>query len=125
MELGLSAEDRELKALAAETTRALAVLDATRLETLAAYCEALMRKLGPELIDRDWRKDLPRQAREAQGDMAVLGRVLEATRANVSVMKRLSEMRLGQLEYSARSAEAIAAGPAGTGSQAENGDGNH
>ena len=32
--------------------------------------------------------------------MAVLGRVLEATRANLNVMNRLRELRTGRLEYS-------------------------
>ena len=32
--------------------------------------------------------------------MAVFARVLEATRANLKVMKRLRELRVGRLEYS-------------------------
>ena len=48
------------------------------------------------------KSDLARQAREAAADMAVLGRVLEATRANLNVMRRLRELRERRLEYSER-----------------------
>ncbi len=119
----LGAANPELKALAAEASRALAALDAARLEELAVYCEALIRKLGPELMERDGRRKMARQVREAQDDMAVLGRVLEATRANLCVMTRLREIRLGQIEYKALGGMAI--GSIGTGSQAGDGDGNH
>ena len=124
-ELGAGQANPELKALVAEASRALAALDAARLEELAACCEALIRKLGPEYAERDWRRELARQAREAESGMAVFGRVLEATQANLNVMKRLKEMRLGELEYKARGGAPIAAGSAWAGPQAENGDGNH
>ena len=48
------------------------------------------------------KRELARQAREAQADMAVFARVLEATRANLNVMRRLREMRDRRLEYSER-----------------------
>jgi hypothetical protein len=42
------------------------------------------------------------EAREAAGEMAVFARVLDATRENLSVMRRLRELRAGRLEYSER-----------------------
>ena len=92
----------ELKELAVEASRALARLDSTRLEELALSCQALTRARNTEDIGE--RTLLVQQAREAQADMAVFARVLEATRANLSVMKRLRELRTGQLEYTERQA---------------------
>jgi len=45
------------------------------------------------------RAELVRQARDASHDMAIFGRVLEATRANLDVMRRLRERRGGPMEY--------------------------
>jgi len=59
-----------LRELVLEASRGLALLDADRLE-----------------------------AREAAGDMAVFARVLEATRANLNVMRRLHESHRDRLEY--------------------------
>lgn len=92
----------DLKELVMEASRALATLDAARLEELALSCEAFNRELataGPE--DRVL---LERQARAARGEMAVLGRVLEGTRGNLTVMNRLGELRAGRLEYGERAA---------------------
>jgi aminopeptidase N len=86
-----------LKELVVEASRALARLDADRLEELALSCQALNRDLAQQ--DGDGRAALAREAREAVGDMAVLARVLEATRANLNVMNRLRDLRAGQLEY--------------------------
>ena len=93
----------ELKGLVAEASRALAHLDAERLEELALSCRALNRGLeltSLEPMSSDKRGTLARQAREARGDMAVLGRLLEVTQANMRVMNRLRELRGGPLEYS-------------------------
>jgi len=79
----------ELKELVREASRALASLDAGRLEELALSCQALNRELPPS-------SELVIQAREAARDMAVFGRVLEATRANLQVMNRLRELRAGR-----------------------------
>jgi hypothetical protein len=87
----------ELKELVAEASRALARLDADRLEELALSCQALNRDLIP--LSVDGRAALARQAREAAGDMAVFARVLEATQANLNVMNRLRELHRGRLEY--------------------------
>jgi len=82
----------ELKALVAEASRALAVLDADRLEELAQVCLQLNRPLAN-------RPGIARQAREMAGEMAVLARVLEATRSNLEVMRRLRDLREGRVGY--------------------------
>jgi hypothetical protein len=84
----------ELKALVVEASRALARLDADRLEELALSCKALNRDLTPAN-----RQELACQAREAAGDMAVFARVLEVTRANLGVMNRLRDLHAGRAEY--------------------------
>jgi uncharacterized protein involved in propanediol utilization len=99
-EFGMRREHPELKQLVVEASRALAHLDADRLEELALSCQAFNRDLAP--ITRERREALARQAREAAGDMATFSRVLEATRANLNVMNRLRELRAGRLEYGNR-----------------------
>jgi hypothetical protein len=86
-----------LKELVAEASRALAHLDADRLEELALSCQALNRDLTQAGAAE--RVKLARESREAVGDMAVFALVLEATRANLQVMNRLRELREGRLEY--------------------------
>jgi hypothetical protein len=90
----------ELRQLVAEASRALASLDADRLDELAISCQALNRDL--ETLGEGDRIQLAQQAREANADMAVLGRILEVTRGNLNVIHRLQELRGGRLEYSAR-----------------------
>ena len=92
-----------LKELVVEASRALARLDADRLEELALSCQALNRDLTRDLsrTDRETRAALAIEAKDAAGDMAVFARVLEATRANLNVMNRLRELRGGRLEYGA------------------------
>jgi len=97
LEFGSSREHPELRKLVAEASRALANLDATRLEELALSCELLVRDLAPAPAER--RAALARQSREAAGDMAVFARVLEATRANLDVVNLLRELRAGRFEY--------------------------
>lgn len=87
-----------LKGLVVEASRALAQLDADRLEELALSCQALNRDLA--LPKPRERAALAEQAREVAVDMAVFSRVLEATRANLNVMLRLRELCEGRLEYS-------------------------
>jgi hypothetical protein len=87
----------ELKQLVSEASRALASLDANRLEELAVSCQALNRDLAPRSAAE--RAVLARQAREAAGDLAVFGRVLEATRANLKVMRRLRQLHDGRFGY--------------------------
>lgn len=90
-------EDQELKELVSEASHALARLDTRRLEELALCCRSLNRELAPAGFRK--RVDLARQSREAAEEMAVFARVMEATRANLDVMRRLHELRTGQLEY--------------------------
>ena len=93
----------KLRDLVVEASRSLARLDAGRLEELALSCQALNRDLTRSDLacgDRRERAALAFEAREAVQDMAVLARVLEATRANLNVMNRLRELRGGRLEYS-------------------------
>lgn len=87
----------KLKELVREASKALACLDAERLEELALSCQALNRDLAP--VTEQERKTLADQARDASRDMAVFGRVLEATRANLQVMSRLRDLRLERQEF--------------------------
>jgi hypothetical protein len=96
-EVGERRPTAELKTLVLEASHALARLDATRLEELALSCQALNRDLAT--VHPEERTGLARQACEAAGEMAVFGRVLEATRANLNVMNRLRQLREGRLEY--------------------------
>ena len=96
-ELRESREHPKLREIVVEASRALARLDATRLEELALSCQMLNRGLAE--TDREARGALSVESKEAQGDMAVFARVLEATRANLVVMNRLRELREGRLEY--------------------------
>jgi hypothetical protein len=92
----------KLKELVVEASQALARLDADRLEELALSCQALNRDLVQNQTQGDAadRAALAMECKEAEGDMAVFARVLEATRANLNVMNRLRELRAGRLEYS-------------------------
>src|ERR1039458_6427376 len=76
-EFGARREHPELKELVVEASRALARLDADRLEELALSCQALNRALVPANAEES--AVLASQAREAAGEMAVFARVLEAT----------------------------------------------
>jgi hypothetical protein len=105
----------ELRELVAEASCALARLDTARLEELALSCEAL--NCGLTSMSAEEKARLSRQAGEAAGDMAVFARVLDATRANLNVMKKLRELRVDRLEYSERRE----CGPA----SAEGGNGDH
>lgn len=101
-----------LKEIVAEASRALARLDAARLEELAVSCQALTRALPAAGAEQ--RRRLAGQARDAQADMAVFSRILEATRANLSVMQRLRELRMGRIEYTERQARGGGAGSSST-----------
>ena len=98
--IGVRRGPPQLKELVVEASRALARLDADRLEELALSCQALNRELAP--LSQDGRLELARQSREVDGEMATFARVLDATRANLNVMNRLRELRSGQLEYGAK-----------------------
>jgi hypothetical protein len=86
-----------LKELVVEASRALARLDADRLEELALSCQALNREYASASIED--RSLLIPQAREAAGELTVFSRVLDATRANMGVLQRARDRRLNRLEY--------------------------
>ncbi len=90
----------ELKELVVEASRALARLDAERLEELALSCQALNQEV--EMGDAGRGATLAHETREAAGDMAVFARVLDATRANLHVMNRVRELSSGRLVYGER-----------------------
>lgn len=87
----------QLREMVVEASLALARLDAERLEELALSCRSLNRNLA-EVSDPD-REEWARQAREAIAEMAVLGRVLDATRTNLEVMNRVRQRGSARLEY--------------------------
>jgi len=87
-----------LRELVSEASRALSRLDAGRLEELALSCRVLNRGLADADPAR-W-AEMTRQSREAERDLAVLGRVLQATQANLEVVRRIRALRTGRsLEY--------------------------
>jgi hypothetical protein len=92
----------ELKALAADASKALARLDGPRLREMALSCQALNQSLPS--MSGELRDEMARQSREAAADMAVFARVLDATRANLGVMNRLRDLRIGPLEYTEQQA---------------------
>jgi hypothetical protein len=71
------------------------------------------------------RAQLARQAREAQGEMAVFARVLDGTRSNLNVLNRLRDVRAGALEYGVSSPAAGGAWSQPGRSQTERGHGDH
>ena len=105
---GRSGIHPELRKLVVEASLALCRMDAERLEELAFSCSALNRDLAG--LSGEERGEFERRARNASREMAVLGRVLEATRGNLEVMKRVRERR-GGLEYRAVQGAGWAAWP--------------
>jgi hypothetical protein len=86
-----------LKEIAGEASQALAHLDVDRLEALAASCRAISRDLESRATAT--RPPMTVQPREAAREMAVLARILDATRANIDVMEHTSAFRSESLEY--------------------------
>ncbi len=109
-----AATNPELREVVVEASLSLARLDAERLEELAVWCGDFNR--DRMLVGNAECAEWARQARQASGELAVFGRVLEATRSNLEVMKRLRERRAARLEYG---------GPGGPWVLAERCDGNH
>jgi hypothetical protein len=107
---GQQALKPELRELIVEASLSLARLDADRLEELALSCQALNRNMTPVVENR---AKLARHTREVVGEIAVFGRVLEATKANLEVLNRLRELREGKLEY--RDGTGVIAGGRGMG----------
>jgi hypothetical protein len=89
----------ELKELVVEASRALARLDAERLEELALSCRALKGATPEDVCAHSARAD---EAWEAAREIAVFARVMEATRANREMICRLRELSAGRQEYGPR-----------------------
>ena len=85
----------ELKVLVAEAAQSLAKLDVERLEELALSCQALNR----DAIEGN-RYTSALEAKAAKQDMALLAKIMEATRTNAAILSRLRELRAGRVEYS-------------------------
>jgi hypothetical protein len=90
----------ELKEMVLEASRALAHLDAERLEELVVSCDALNREQIH--ADAESRVRWAREARGSRQEMALLASVLEATQANLRVLRQLSAIRSSRLEYALR-----------------------
>lgn len=90
------AEHPELKEMVLEASRALAHLDAERLEELAASCRTLNRA---QTVSPAEHTTLAREARASVQEMEVFGHLLDATRANLRVLRRLRELRAERVEY--------------------------
>ncbi len=108
----------ELKQLVAEASRALAQLDAGRLEELAFSCQALNRELVASGAED--RVRFARQARQAAPEMAIFARVLDVTRENLNVIQRLQDLRAGRLEYAERRAASGSSWKPGTSRHGDN-----
>jgi len=87
----------ELKNMLIEASHALAHLDADRLEEMALSCAALVR--DGDQVRCDAKNQCESGCDESMQEMAIFARVLEATRANLKVMRCLREVRSAQLEY--------------------------
>ncbi len=94
----LQPQPGKLLQIAREAYQALALLDAVRLEELALACQKLNRDLAS--LHASQYEDLTRQAHAASAEMAIFARILDATRANLEVMRRLRALREGGFEYS-------------------------
>jgi hypothetical protein len=103
----------KLQQIARNTIQALTALDGVRLEDLARSCQALTGSLGT-LEEVEARSFLD-EPLAAQRDLAVLARVLQATKANLAVMRRLSDLREGEPGYGPEPMQARSSTEAGRG----------
>lgn len=87
-------ETPALKNMVMDASEALARLDAARLEELAISCRTLKDRLATRPAG-----DLAQEASEAACQMVPLGRVLDATRANLRVLQHLERLRAGVTGY--------------------------
>jgi hypothetical protein len=85
------------KSFIAEASRALARLDAERLEEMALSCEALTRDLPSSSSER--RAVFKFDSEDTLNEMAVFARVIEATRANLKVLGRPGSGGSKAIEY--------------------------
>jgi hypothetical protein len=103
LECAVRREYPDLRELLIEASRALAQLDASRLEELALSCEALNRVFEDSEVEG--RVKLSGQARKASKEMEVFARILDATRDNLGVINRLRDLREGRRGYGERQAQ--------------------
>lgn len=87
------------KQIAVEASRALANLNADRLDELAQSCQALNRDLPLALQNN--RDAVLREAKQAFAAVATFALVLDATHANLQVLYRLREVQAGSHDYGA------------------------
>ena len=80
-----------------EASHALAHLDADGLEEMALSCATLIRDADKSGAMR--RTQYKSGPEESLQEMAIFASVLEATRANLNVMRRLRQADSAQLEY--------------------------
>lgn len=104
----------EWKDTLVDASRALALLDADRLEEMALSCAALMREQQGAHLHTN-RQGEP-GFDDAGQEMAIFARVIEATSVNLHVMRRLRAARTHQLEYGQGSGSCRVSG------EGENGD---
>jgi hypothetical protein len=83
---------RELKALLAEASLALARLDAARLEQIARCCTELIR-------EAEGQQGLTLNVLEFRNELRVLGRVVDSTRANLAFLRVLGDREDANLNY--------------------------
>jgi hypothetical protein len=89
-------QNAEWKETLIHASHALAHLDAERLEEMALCCAALVRE---DHAHFDIRRPAEPGCGEAGRELESFARVLEATRANLNVMRRLRAIHSKQLEY--------------------------
>lgn len=86
-----------LRELVLEASRSLARLDAKRLDELAISCRALSRKLDTSRFgEGHW---LASEAGYATRELVALAHILDATRANMRVMRQLTKFQKELPEY--------------------------
>lgn len=86
-----------LRELVLEASRSLAQLDANRLDELAISCRALIRDVEPS--KSVGRGCLASEVSDAAREMVAFARVLDATRANMRVMRQMMEFQKELPEY--------------------------
>ena len=86
-----------LKEIVVEASRALARLDADRLEELALSCQALNKDYSASSLQD--RSLLAAQARHSRRELKTLARILELTQDNLQVFRQTCEPQSGRLEY--------------------------
>jgi hypothetical protein len=100
----LSATYPELRRTLVEASEALARLDADRLEEMALSCEALVS--GGEQRDGSG-CELNCAASDTARELSILGRVIDATKTNLTVLRSLRDRKCARLEYGPLPAGAV------------------